>query len=53
MDYVLKGIPNDLWQRAKIKAVTERISLKEVLLRALNRYVKDEGINDERTNTNR
>lgn len=42
MDYVLKRIPDELWQLAKIKAVTERVSLREVLLRALYKYVEQE-----------
>ena len=40
MDYVLRDIKDELWRRAKHVAVDERITLKELCLRALREYVE-------------
>ena len=41
MDYILRSIPEDVWQLAKHRAIDEKISLKELLLRALKKYLGD------------
>jgi hypothetical protein len=42
VDYILKGIPGELWHQAKVKAVQERTTMKQVLLDALKKYIKPE-----------
>ena len=41
MDYIIKGIDNEVWKAAKIKAIQEDKTMKDVLLKALDEYVED------------
>ena len=38
--YLLRDIPEELWDQAKHKAVDERLSLRDLLLKALREYLK-------------
>jgi len=38
--YLLRNIPDKLWQKVKHKAVDEHLSLRELILKALEAYVK-------------
>jgi hypothetical protein len=38
--YLLRDIPKELWTRAKHKAVDENISLRELIIRALEAYLR-------------
>ena len=40
----LKDFPDDLHQAAKIKAVMEKTTLREVIIRALAEYVKKQTV---------
>lgn len=40
VDYILKGIPEDLWKSAKKKAIDDGKTMKQVLLDALKTYVE-------------
>ena len=35
-------IPDELWEKAKRKAVDERVSLAEIIRRALEKFLKQE-----------
>lgn len=37
--YLLRNIPTTLWDRAKHKAVDDGISLRELILRAIENYL--------------
>jgi hypothetical protein len=37
--YIIRNFPDDLHHRAKIRAVEERISLRELILKALGFYL--------------
>jgi len=39
VDYILKGIPEDLWKSAKKKGIDDNKTMKQVLLDALKTYV--------------
>jgi hypothetical protein len=41
--YLLRRIPKNLWTRANHRAVDEDISLRELLLRALEAYLRRGG----------
>lgn len=34
-------IPDDLWEKAKTKAMNERVSLAEIIRRALQEYLRE------------
>lgn len=36
--YPLRNIDDDLWHRVKVRAMTEKISVRDVLVAALERY---------------
>lgn len=38
--YLLRDIPEELWNQAKHKAVDEGLSLRDLLLKALREYLK-------------
>ena len=40
-DYPLRDIPKDLWDRAKHKTVDEGISLRELIFKALEKYLDE------------
>jgi len=40
VDYILKGIPEDIWRAARKKGIDEKKSMKEVLLDALKKYIE-------------
>ena len=40
VDYILKGIPEDLWKSARKKAIDDSKTMKQVLLEALKKYVE-------------
>ncbi len=40
--YILKGIPSELWHQAKVRAAEKRITLKDVLLQALQKFISEE-----------
>jgi len=42
VDYILKGIPEDLWKSAKKKAIDLDKTMKQVLLDALKKFVENE-----------
>lgn len=39
-NYLLRDIPEELWNQAKHKAVDEGLSLRELILKALHEYLK-------------
>lgn len=39
IDYILRNIPIELWDRAKHRAIDKGISLREMLLAALETYL--------------
>jgi hypothetical protein len=39
-NYLLRDIPDELWQQAQHKAVDEKISLRDLILKALHAYLK-------------
>jgi len=38
-NYLLRDIPDDLWQRGKHRAVDDKLSLRDLILRALESYL--------------
>lgn len=38
-NYILRDIPNELWERAKRRSFDDGISLREVVLQALDQYL--------------
>ena len=42
VDYILKGIPEELWKSAKKKAIDLNKTMKQVLLDALKKFVEKE-----------
>jgi len=36
--YPLRNIPDDLWQQVKVRALTEKLTVRDVIMRALERY---------------
>ena len=36
--YPLRNIPDDLWHRVKVRAMTDQVSVREVILSGLRRY---------------
>ena len=40
-NYILRNIPEDLWKRAKHRAVDEKCSLRDILIKALEIYIKE------------
>jgi hypothetical protein len=38
-NYILRDIPSELWERAKRKAFADGVSLREVVLQALDQYL--------------
>jgi hypothetical protein len=43
INYLLRNIPVELWDRAKHRAVDDGISLRELILRAIENYLKTQG----------
>ena len=39
-DYLIRDVPQELWDRAKHRAIDESITLRELLLAALTQYLK-------------
>jgi hypothetical protein len=39
-EYIIKGIPEDLWKLCKKKAIDDNKSMKQVLIEALEAYIK-------------
>lgn len=39
--YPLRNIPDDLWHRVKVRAMTDQISVRDVILAGLKRYAAD------------
>jgi len=39
-NYLLRDLPNDLWQKAKHRAVDDGDSLRDLILKALHSYLK-------------
>jgi hypothetical protein len=39
-DYLLRDVPEDLWQKAKHRAVDDGDSLRDLVLKALHSYLK-------------
>ena len=39
--YLLRNIPEELWDQAKHKAVDEGLSLRDLLLKALREHLKE------------
>lgn len=39
--YLLRDIPNDLWQQAKHRAVDDKVSLRDLIIAALRAYLGD------------
>ena len=39
LTYLIRDIPDDLWQAARHHAVEARISLRELIIRALKKYL--------------
>jgi hypothetical protein len=40
-NYILRGIPADLWRKVKAKAALDGLSVREVILRMLHDYAKE------------
>jgi hypothetical protein len=40
-NYILRGIPADLWRKVKAKAALDGLSVREVMLRMLHDYAKE------------
>jgi predicted HicB family RNase H-like nuclease len=40
LNYLIRNIPPDLWTRAKHRAVDEGISLRELIFKAIEEYLK-------------
>jgi hypothetical protein len=38
-DYILRDIPSELWDRAKHRAIDDGISLRELILQALEKHL--------------
>jgi plasmid stability protein len=51
--YPLRNIPDDLWHRVKVRAMTDRISVRDVILAGLRCYAAGglEALVDEATPT--
>ena len=47
--YPLRNIPRDLWDKAKHKAVSEGVSLRQLILELLEEYLDEEPQEDELT----
>lgn len=39
-NYILRDIPQELWDRAKHRAIDDGVSLRELILEALQAYIK-------------
>jgi len=39
--YPLRNIPDDLWRAVRVRTTTDGISIKDVIVRALELYAKD------------
>lgn len=39
-NYLLRDIPEELWDRAKHRVVDDKISLRDLILKALHAYLK-------------
>jgi hypothetical protein len=39
-NYILRDIPSELWDKAKHRAIEEGVSLRELILNAIEEYVK-------------
>ncbi|MCU0601270.1 MAG: hypothetical protein MUC33_01255 [Desulfobacterales bacterium] len=39
-NYLLRDIPDDLWKKAQHRAVDEKISLRDLLLKSLHAYLR-------------
>lgn len=39
MDYLLRDIPEGLWDKARHRVIDEKINLKELIIRALEEYL--------------
>jgi len=44
IDYILKGIPEDLWKSAKKKGIDLNKTMKQVLLDALKKFVEGKDV---------
>jgi plasmid stability protein len=42
-DYIIRGMPDELHKKAKIRAVEEGITLKDLILKAVKQYLKKKG----------
>jgi hypothetical protein len=38
-DYLLRDVPRELWDRAKHRAIDEQLSLRELVMTALEKYL--------------
>lgn len=43
LTYLIRNIPPELWQSAKHQAVDDKISLRELILRAIRVYISQPG----------
>jgi len=39
--YNLRDVPDELWQKVRVKAVQEKLKVREVILAALKRYAAE------------
>ena len=42
--YLIRDFPNDLHKEAKIRAIQEGITLKDLIIRAIEEYLKKKGV---------
>ena len=42
MDYLLRGVPEDLWRKAKAKATLQGFNMKQLLIFLLEAWVGDQ-----------
>jgi hypothetical protein len=39
-DYILRDIPSDLWDKAKHRAIDDGVSLRELILQSVEKYLE-------------
>ena len=39
--YSLRDVPDDLWHKVKLRAVQDRLKVRDVIIAALKRYATD------------
>ena len=42
LTYTIRNIPNELWKQARIKAIRENITMRDLILKLLKEWIKNE-----------